>query len=239
MNYNSNKKSISKILILVTILAVPGFLYYLLQEKGKNRYKPLAIYGSKQVAPTFHSVRGKEIPDTIYHTIADFKLLNQQADSISLANYEGKIIVLNLLYTNGKAAGIDFANKAMGVFSTVYEKNRMVHLVGLTIDPVYDQPTVLEPYAKKIGANPLKWDLLTGDSAQVSALIKDGLLLDAHKSIVNGEAKFTFTNMFVLIDSHHRIRGYYEATNQEALSKLDDEIKVLIAEELRNMRDGR
>ncbi|RYG10046.1 MAG: SCO family protein, partial [Chitinophagaceae bacterium] len=25
----------------------------------------------------------------------------------------------------------------------------------------------------------------------------------------------------------------------EALSKLDDEIKVLIAEELRNMRDGR
>ena len=45
--------------------------------------------------------------------------------------------------------------------------------------------------------------------------------------------------MFVLLDSHHRIRGYYEATNQEAISKLDDEIKVLIAEELRNMRDGR
>ncbi len=232
-------KLTKKILILVTILAVPGFLYYLLQEKGKNRYKPLAIYGPKKVASTFHSVRGKQIPDTIYHMIADFKLLNQKADTISFANYEGKIIVLNLLYTNGQAPGIDFANKAMGVFSSVYEKNRMVHLVGLTIDPVHDQPTVLDAYAKRIGANPEKWDLLSGDSAQVSSLIKNGLLLDAHKTIVNGVTKFTFTNMFVLIDSHHRIRGYYEATNQEALSKLDDEIKVLIAEELRNMRDGR
>lgn len=232
-------KLTKKILILVTILAVPGFLYYLLQEKGKNRYKPLAIYGPKKVASTFHSVRGKQIPDTIYHTIADFNLLNQKADTISFANYEGKIIVLNLLYTNGQAPGIDFANKAMGVFSSVYEKNRMVHLVGLTIDPVHDQPTVLDAYAKRIGANPEKWDLLSGDSAQVSSLIKNGLLLDAHKTIVNGVTKFTFTNMFVLIDSHHRIRGYYEATNQGALSKLDDEIKVLIAEELRNMRDGR
>lgn len=235
MKYNP----IKKILILVTILAVPGFLYYLLQEKGKNRYKPLAIYGPKQVASTFHSVRGKQIPDTIYHVIEDFKLVNQNTDTISLANYQGKVIVLNLLYTNGKGSGIDFANKAMGVFSSVYQKNRMVHLVGLTIDPVYDKPAVLAQYGKQIGANPQKWDLLTGDSSQVSSLIKNGLLLDAHQSIVQGVTKFTFTNMFVLIDSHHRIRGYYEATSQEALSKLDDEIKVLIAEELRNMRDGR
>lgn len=45
--------------------------------------------------------------------------------------------------------------------------------------------------------------------------------------------------MFVLIDTQRRIRGYYEATSQEALSKLDDEIKVLLAEELRNTKDGR
>lgn len=235
MKYNP----IKKILILVTILAVPGFLYYLLQDKGKNRYKPLAIYGAKEVASTFHSVRGKQIPDTIYHIIEDFKLVNQNADSISWANYEGKVLVLNLIYTNGKAPGVDFANKAMGVFSSVYEKNHMVHLIGLSIDPVFDKPAVLKPYAKAIGANSSKWDLLTGDTTVVNSLIKNGLLLDAHKNTIEGENQFTFTNMFVLIDSHRRIRGYYEATNQEALSKLDDEIKVLIAEELRNMRDGR
>ena len=235
MKYNP----IKKILILVTILAVPGFLYYLLQEKGKNRYKPLTIYGQKQVASTFHSVRGKQIPDTIYHEIRDFKLLNQKADTITWETYKGKIILLNLFYTNGKTYGVDFANKAMEGFSKVYEKNDMIHFIGLSMDTEHDKPETLATYAKELSAIAGKWDLLTGDSTQVYGLIKNGLLLDALKTTEDGQTKFTFSNMFVLIDSHHRIRGYYEATNQEALSKLDDEIKVLVAEELRNMRDGR
>jgi protein SCO1/2 len=235
MKYNP----IKKILILVTILAVPGFLYYLLQEKGKNRYKPLAIYGPKQVATTFHSVRGKQIPDTIYHIVEDFKLLNQKADTTTWKSYKGKVIVLNLFYSNDRPFGVDFANKAMEGFTKVYEKNDMIHFIGVTVDPQQDQPAVLAEYAKKINAVAGKWDLLTGDSTQVYQLIRKGLLLDALKTTTNGFTKFTYGNMFVLLDSEHRIRGYYEATNQEALSKLDDEIKVLVAEELRNMRDGR
>ena len=230
---------IKKILILVTILAVPGFLYYLLQEKGKNRYKPLAIYGEKQVAKTFHTVRGKEIPDTIYHQIEDFKLLNQKGDTVNWNTYKGKVILLNLFYTSGKNYGVDFANKAMGGFSKLYEKNKMMHFISLSIDPVNDNAAILNGYAKRLEADTSKWDLLTGDSIQVAKLIKHGLLLDALKTIKDGNPVFTYNNMFVLIDTQHKIRGYYEATNQEALSKLDDEIKVLIAEELRNMRDGR
>jgi protein SCO1/2 len=233
------KYPIKKILILVTILAVPGFLYYLLQEKGKNRYKPLAIYGAKQVASTFHSVRGKQIPDTIYHKVEDFKLVNQKADTVSWKNYEGKIILAHLFYTNGGNYGIDVANKALGVLNKEYTRNTMVHFMGLTMDSEHDQPAVLAEYAKKLNAKPGKWDLLTGDSTTLHQFIKNGLLLDALKSTENGQTKFTFSNMFVLLDPQHRIRGYYEATNQEALSKLDDEIKVLIAEELRDMKDGR
>ena len=235
MKYNP----IKKILILVTILAVPGFLYYLLQEKGKNRYKPLAIYGPKNVASTFHSVRGEKIPDTIYHKVEDFKLLNQKSDTLSWKNYEGKIVLLNLFYTMGSEYGIDAANKSMRGFAKVYAKNTMIHFIGLSMDSENDKPPVLADYAKKISANAGKWDLLTGDSLQVNSFIKNGLLLDALKVNENGKTKFTFSNMFVLLDSQHRIRGYYEATNQEAVSKLDDEIKVLVAEELRNMRDGR
>ena len=230
---------IKKILILVAILAVPGFLYYLLQDKGKNRYRPLAIYGEKKVANTFHSVRGKQIPDTIYHKVEDFSLINQNGKNVNWQSYQGKVILLNLFFTSGKNYGVDFANKAMGGFANLYEKNKMMHFVSLSIDPVNDTPEILNGYAKRLNANAAKWDLLTGDSTQVSKLVKNGLLLDALKTFKNGYPVFTYSNMFVLIDTQHKIRGYYEATNQEALSKLDDEIKVLIAEELRNMRDGR
>ena len=233
------KTSIKKVLILASILMVPGFLYYLLQETGKNRYKPLSFYGPKKVANTFHTVRRKKIPDTIYHLVPDFKLVNQNLAPVTLAKYKGKILLINLFYTHDEAQGVVEANKAMKVFSNIYEKNKMVQCVSLTIDPMFDSPTVLASYAKKHAINANKWDLLTGDSTQIHNLIKNGLLLDALKINEAGKPKFIYGNMFLLIDLKRRIRGFYEANNKEALSKLDDEIKVLIAQELTNLHDGR
>lgn len=234
-----NAIRIKKVLILVAILALPGFLYYLLQEKGKNRYKPLAIYGPKQVAKTFHSVRGKEIPDTIYHSIAPFTLYNQYGDTVTWESHKGKILLVDLFHASNRGFAVDFANKAMEGFSRMYDKNSMLHFMSISIDPEVDSIPELRRYADKISANNQKWDLLTGDSTTVFNLIRKGLFLDAMKTVKDGQPKFIYSNMFVLIDSKRRIRGYYEATNNEALSKLDDEIKVLIAEELRNLKDGR
>lgn len=231
--------SIKKVLILVTILAVPGFLYYLLQDQGKNRYRPLPIFGPKVVATTFHSVRGKQIPDTIYHQVGDFKLVDQAGDTVTNKHYDGKILVVNLFYTKGNTTSVDIANKAMQSFEFTYRPNKKVNLISLSIDPEYDTPTRLKPYAEKLSAKPGKWDLLTGDSTQIYNLINKGLAVDAHQELVNGEKKFVYSNMFVLLDYHHRIRGYYEATSQVDMNKLDDEIKVLIIEELRNNNDGR
>lgn len=239
MKVKEKSTSIKKILILVTILAVPGFLYYLLQEKGKNRYKPLHIFGPKQVASTFHSVRGEQVPDTIYHQVADFKLFNQASDTVSLDAYKGKILIVNLFYTTGNTFGITFANKAMRAFDATYSKNKAINFISLSIDPLIDIPSKVYKYARESSAVAGKWDMLTGDSTEVFDLINKGLLLDAHQDGVGADKKFIYSNMFVLLDTSHRIRGYYNATTQEALSKLDDEIKVLLAEELRNMHDGR
>lgn len=230
---------IKKILILVTILAVPGFLYYLLKEKGKNRYKPLPFFGPKVVAATFHSVRGTQVPDTIYHQVADFQLVNQNGDSVSLANYKGKILIVNFFYTKGNNYGVNFANKAVKAFEASYGSNPVINFVSLSIDPKHDAPEVLSSYAKGLGAQAGKWDLLTGDSTQIYNLVNKQLFVDALQKDVDGTTRFIYSNLFVLLDPQHRIRGYYETTSQEALSKLDDEIKVLIVEELRNNKDGR
>jgi protein SCO1/2 len=230
---------IKKILILVTILAVPGFLYYLLKEKGKNRYKPLPFFGPKVIAATFHSVRGTKVPDTIYHKVGDFKLVNQNNDSVSLGTYKGKILIVNFFYSKGDNYGVNFANKAIKAFEAAYGSNQVINFVSLSIDPRNDSPEVLSAYAKRLDAKPGKWDLLTGDSTQIYNLVNKQLFVDALQENVDGTTKFIYSNLFVLLDTQHRIRGYYETTSQEALSKLDDEIKVLILEELRNNKDGR
>jgi len=230
---------IKKISILVAILAVPGFLYYELVHQGKNSYKPLPFFGPKSVAKTSHTKMGKVIPDTVYHQLPDFKFVNQKADTLSWKSYEGKILVVNLFYTRGNNYAVEFANKAMNVYVNTYIKNPIMKFAGLSIDPVHDRPEALAPYAEKLTAKAGKWDLLTGDSTAVYNWINKELYIDAHQQKAKGEPKFIYSNLFVLIDPQHRIRGYYDATNQEALSKLNDEIKVLITEELRNMRDGR
>jgi protein SCO1/2 len=230
---------IKKILILVTILAVPGFLYYQLTEHGKNRYKPLPYFGPKTLSGTSHSVHGTDIPDTNYHQVANFHLVNQNNDSVSFKNYKEKILVVNLFFTQGNNFGVNFANKAMKAFESSYGTNRAMSFVGISIDPMNDRPPVLKEYAKKLGAKPGHWDLLTGDSTEVYKLINKELFVDALKTVEQGKPKFVYSNLFVLLDMKHRIRGYYEAGSEEALSKLNDEIKVLIVEELRNNTDGR
>lgn len=234
MKYNH----IKKILILVTILAVPGFLYYLLQDKGKNRYRPLPIYGPKQVASTFHSVRGKQIPDTIYHLVDDFVLTNQNGDTTSLKTWKGKVVVLNLFYTQVNSDGAKMSMKAMQGFNEMYQNNHMVHLASISVDSK-DDLKAISNIAKSQNAVAQKWDFLIGDTTTLNQVVKRSLLLDAVDNSTQSERKFLYSNKIVLLDSQHRIRGFYEASNQEALSKLDDEIKVLIAEELRNIKDGR
>jgi protein SCO1/2 len=229
---------IKKIIILVSILAIPGFLYYLLQDQGKNRYRPLPFFGPKSVAATFRSVRGTKIPDTNYHQVSDFKFSNQAGDTLSWKNFEHKIIVLNLFYANENPA-TKTANNALSVLQKTYGRNKVISYISLTVDPNRDTPEALAAYANKVKALPGRWDLLTGDSTQIYNFINKQLFIDAYQKTENGQPRFVYNNLFLLLDTKHRIRGYYDISNQEAYTKLDDEIKVLIVEELRNNTDGR
>ncbi|WP_316843306.1 SCO family protein [Pedobacter psychrodurus] len=229
------RSPIKKVIILVSILAIPGFLFfYLLPHFAKNRYKSLPIFGEKVVATTFHSVKGKKIPDTIYHEVPDFKLVNQQNDTITWKSLTNKIVVLNLFYTG---ANNQQTSKYIKQLSDGYEQKPLVKFLSLSVDPA-DQHKIKD-FAAKFKAKEGKWDFLAGDTAQTYPLIKQGLLLDAIADDANGKTSFIFSNKIVLIDNLHRIRGIYDADDAGANAKLEDEIKVLIAEYLRNVKDGR
>ncbi len=232
---NNTSFSLKKILILVTILAVPGFLYYLLQEKGKNRYKPLGKFGPKEVAATFHTVHGKQIPDTIYHTISDFQLTNQDGKLVSFHRDSNQISVVNFFFTRCPAF-CPAMNREMARVVKLYEKNRMLHFMSITVDPDYDTPGVLKQYAKQYHINSNKWSFLTGPQPLIYKLAQKDFLVDALKDTIQAN-NYIHSSMFILVDPQKRIRGYYDSTDKEQVDKLIDEIKVLITEELRNVRD--
>ena len=229
------KSPIKKVIILVSILAIPGFLFfYLLPQFAKNRYKSLPIFGEKMVASTFHSVKGKKIPDTIYHQIPDFSLINQKGDSVNWLSHKDKIVVMNLFYTDAMSNEVI---KYIKQLSEGYEKKPLVRFLSLSVNP--EDKSKIGDYASQLNAQPGKWDLLVGDTTSTYPFIRKGLMLDVIKEERKDKPSFIFGNKILLIDVQHRIRGIYEIDNPDARSRLEDEIKVLIAEYLRTVKDGR
>ena len=201
---------------------------------AKNRYKSLPIFGEKVVASTFHTLKGKKIPDTIYHQIPDFKLINQSGDSVSWATLKDKITVLNLVNTEAPNAGV---TKYLQTLAEGYEKKPLVKFLSLSVNPA--DVTNVKAYAAQLGAKPDKWNVLAGDTSSTYPLIRKGLLLDIVSDESHEKPRYIFSNKILLIDVQHRIRGVYETDSPESTARLEDEIKVLIAEYLRNVKDGR
>jgi len=218
---------IKKILILVLILALPGFLYYLLTVKGKNRYHPLPKFGPKEVAKTTHRVKGKDIPDTIYHTLNDFKLIDQDREPVSLKTFDNKILIANFFYTHCPSVCTEM-NANMDSLSKAWAKNKMVYFASITVDPDRDSLGVLKEYSKKF-PEAAKWLFLTGDTSTIYPLARNGFLVNALKV---DKDNFIYSDKLILIDEHKRIRGYYSGASTADVLRLNDEIKVLISEEL-------
>ena len=229
------RNPIKKVLILVSILAIPGFLFfYLLPRFAKNRYKSLPIYGEKIVAKTFHSVRGEQVPDTIYHQVPDFDLLNQNNERVNWQTFKNKLVVVNLFYAGAKN---QLANNYIKQLSDSYAKKPLLRFVSLSVNP--DDVDSLKTVADSFKAQSTQWNFLGGDTSQTYPLIRKGLLMDVLAVNRDGHPNYIFSNKLLLIDNLHRIRGIYDVDNQESTDRLEDEIKVLIAEYLRNIKDGR
>lgn len=226
------KSSFKKVLILVTVLALPGFLYYLLQEKGKNRYRTLDIYGPKVVASTFHSKRGVKIPDTIYHRVRDFKLISNSSDSVGIPTDSSQIVIVNFFFTKCKSFCPEM-NRQMANLVAEFPNNKRLKFYSISVDPEHDTPAALNTYAQTLKADPKRWSFLTGDRAFIYALAKTDFLVDA-LAPKNQAEDILHSSMLILVDPDRKIRGYYDSTSKDQINKLSDEIKVLITEGLRN-----
>jgi len=219
---------LKKISILVIVLALPGFLYYLLVTEGKNRYKALPIYGPRELAHTTHPDHGKNVPDTLFHQLPDFKLTDQNGRPVSLKTFDKKIIIADFFYTN--CAGVCKAmNDNLSQLAAAYSKNKMVDFVSITVDPARDSVAAMKKYAAGFNPTVPNWFFLTGDTSSIYSLARNGFLVNA---VQNTRDDFTYSDKLILIDSDRRIRGYYTGASVDDVNRLGDEIKVLLSEEI-------
>ena len=160
-----------------------------------------------------------------YHTIADFKLINQNGDTITQEDYKGKIYVADFFFTTCPTICPVMTGNMIEIQEAIKNDDEVM-LLSHSVTPVIDSVPQLKKYALEKGVIDSKWNLVTGDKKQIYELARKSYL--AVKTVGDGGPyDMIHTENFMLIDKKGQIRGFYDGTNKEDIQRLLKDIKKL------------
>jgi protein SCO1 len=163
-----------------------------------------------------------------YGTVPTFQLVNQNGQPFGSAQLAGKIWIADFIYTTCPGP-CPMISSRMSELQKPLEKTD-VHLVSFSVDPEKDTPQVLRGYADKLQADPARWNFLTGPKSVIYRLSHDGFKLAVSDGSDEQGLPVHSTRM-VLVDRHGQIRGYYDATEADAITKLVADTNHLLREQ--------
>jgi protein SCO1/2 len=105
-------------------------------------------------------------------TLADATFVDQNGAPTSLGAYRGHRVALTFIYTRCPLPEfcplMDRHFAAVQKILTSTPALADVRLITVTLDPAFDTPVVLKPYAVRRGADPKIWSFLTGDPPEIN-----------------------------------------------------------------------
>ena len=172
-----------------------------------------------------------ELP--IISKMPDFQLTNQLGAPVSLASYQGKIWLADIIFTRCPGP-CPLMSQTMAGLAETLPKKPAIRFVTLTTDPKHDTPKILSQYAANLSADTNRWDFLTGDPAIIAKLATKGMKLATVKKNPSDREStldlFIHSKSFVLIDQQVRMRAAFDSTEpglsdkvQAAIRQLDNE----------------
>src|SRR6184192_617204 len=163
-----------------------------------------------------------------YGTVPEFLLVNQDGQNFGSAQLRGKIWIADFIYTTCPGP-CPMISSRMSELQKPLEKTD-AHLVSFSVDPEKDSPQVLRGYAEKWQAEPGRWDFLTGPKSAIYGLTRNGFKL-AVSDGSDAQGLPVHSTRMVLVDRHRQIRGYYDATETETITKLLADTNHLLREQ--------
>ncbi|MEQ9402993.1 MAG: SCO family protein [Cyclobacteriaceae bacterium] len=166
--------------------------------------------------------------DTIYHTVADFSLTDQDSLQVTNETFSGQIYVSDFFFTSCPTICPVMKQQMLRVYEKI-ENNDQVSILSHTIDPDYDTVEVLKDFADKLGVNSNKWKFVTGDADYIYDLGETSYMVMADED-ENAAGGFIHSGAFLLVDKERRIRGVYDGTVAEQVDILLNDIDKLLKE---------
>ena len=208
------------VLILFSVVTISLFYSALKPQKTLPIYNPADV--NPELVDSTVQYKSK------YHTIADFSFVNQNGDTITQKNYEGKIYVADFFFTTCGSICPKMTTNLEEVQKAVLN-NPKVMLLSHTVFPEVDSIPVLKEYAIKHHVVDSKWNLVTGDKKDIYTMARKSYL-----AVKLGRPDQLYdmvhTENFVLVDQKRRVRGFYDGTNKEEMKRLLEDIDFLSQE---------
>ena len=161
-----------------------------------------------------------------FHKIPEFKLINQNGDSITEVTVKDKIYVVDFFFT--ACPGIcPKMTTNMHKVQEVFKDDQEVLLLSHSVTPESDSVAVLKDYAELNEVDAAKWHLLTGDQKTIYDLGRNAYFVEEDLGLTKSEGDFIHTENFVLVDQQRHIRGIYNGLNKTSVNQLIEDIKSL------------
>jgi protein SCO1 len=163
-----------------------------------------------------------------YGTVPAFQLTNQNNQPFGTEQLSGKIWIVDFIFSTCPGPCPMMSSRMSELQKPL--QNSDVHLVSVSVDPEKDTPEVLRGYAEKLGAQPGRWEFLTGPKAAIYDLSRSGFKLPVSEDSDTPGVPAHSTRA-VLVDRRGSIRGYYDVTAPDTLTKLVADTNQLLREQ--------
>lgn len=224
----------NSILALSLVILLPVVSYFIVRTASADAITMPRKYYADSVSTKI--VDGKERSDTVWHKLPNLTLTNQLGKEVSLDELKGKIIVADFFFTRCPSIcptltmnmkGLQDALKLRDVTKNV--DTTFVQFISLSVDPERDSVTALKKYADRFGVNHDIWWMLTGPKKTIYDFALNEMKLPLQDG-GNVDSNFIHTDRFILIDRDRVIRGYYRGLDTASLSKLAEDMTLLMLE---------
>lgn len=199
--------------ILFLLIGMP-ILWVMINKTGVHYSKTLPIYYEREFGAN---------GDTIYHTIEDFKLVNQEGDSVNLSTYNNKILLVSFFFASCETVCPQMNQYIAQHIYREFEKDTNILFLSFTVDPHNDSAEVLKQYAERMRVNN-HWQFLTGSKQTIYDLAAYSFKIpgaeDQHSGLFH-------SNKLVLVDKQKRVRGVFETGGQNDKSNTIDAVRAL------------
>lgn len=195
-----------------------------LENRSNNMVTHLPYYKDASFTPYWIVPDSDEEKE--FHKIPDYKLINQNGDTITQETFKNKIYVTDFFFTSCPGICPQMTDN-MWQLQDHFSDDSEILLLSHSVTPVKDSVPALKLYADRNKIEHNKWHLVTGDRAEIYDLGRNHYFVENDVNEPKNIDDFLHTENFLLIDKNKHIRGIYNGLNRASIAQLIEDIKIL------------